>query len=248
MVSARHRFFVAQEAAKAFVLNQVRRRGYDITRGPFSIQLQRILTTQGIDSVLDIGANIGQYGSGLRSAGFSGRIVSCEPQSTAFATLAARAAKDPTWDVVRTAAGAEQSTLTINISANSYSSSFLRTAPLHLQIDPASRVVETEDVPVTTVDTLLRSHELRPERTLLKIDTQGYEQFVLDGAAEGLATMAAVQLELSLATLYEGQQLFEQMLSRLSRLGFSVHALDPAFFHPSTGQLLWCDGIFVRGD
>lgn len=229
-----------------FILNQVRRRGFDITRSPFIVQLQRILHTQGIDSVLDIGANVGQYASGLRSGGFSGRIVSCEPQSLAYSALASRVASDPQWEAVPMAAGAQDATLTINIAGNSYSSSFLPPAALQLEITPASRVVRTEEVSVTTVDALIARYDLDPSRLLLKIDAQGYEQFVLDGARETLGSLAAVQLELSFAVLYEGQQLFDEMLYRLSDLGLSLYALDPGFFHPRTGQLLWCDGVFLR--
>lgn len=229
-----------------FILNQVRRRGLDITRSPFSVQLQRIIDTHGIDSVLDVGANIGQYGSSLRSGGFTGRIVSCEPQAAAYGRLATRAARDPQWEAVHVAAGAEDSTMRINVARNSYSSSFLPAARLQLDITPAARSVQTEEVSVTTVDALVERHDLDPRRLLLKVDTQGYEQFVLDGAGRTLESGAALQLELSLAVLYEGQQLFDDLLTRLRDLGYSLHALDPGFFHPRTGQLLWCDGIFLR--
>lgn len=246
MVSARHLLFVGQEAAKEFILNQVRRRGYDITRSPFIVQLQRILRTQDVDSVLDIGANIGQYASSLRSAGFAGRIVSCEPQSSAYGRLASRAAKDPRWEAVPTAAGAEDSTMRINVAQNSYSSSFLPVARLQLDITPASRTVDTEEVSVTTVDALVERHDLDPSNLLLKVDAQGYEQYVLDGASRTLESVAALQLELSFAVLYEGQQLFDDTVGRLRDLGYSLHAVDPGYFHPETGQLLWCDGVFVR--
>lgn len=222
-----------------FILNQVRRRGLDITRSPFSVQLQRIIDTHGIDSVLDVGANIGQYGSGLRSGGFAGRIVSCEPQSLAHGRLASRVAGDPLWEAVPLAAGAQDSTLLINIARNSYSSSFLSPAALQLEITPAAQVVATEEVSVTTVDALIERYHLNPSNLLLKIDAQGYEQSVLDGAQTALGSLAAVQLELSLAVLYEGQQLFDDMLTRLRDLGYSLHALDPGFFHPRTGN---CSG------
>lgn len=240
------RLFKAREAAKLTLLNQLRRRGLDITRNPFSTQLKRILDTREIASALDVGANIGQYGATLRSTGFSGSIVSCEPQSAAYELLSERAAKDADWTALNVAAGATPGTLDINISANSFSSSFLPTSKLHLDIAPASRTTGTETVAVTTVDAVMDEHGLDPARTLLKVDTQGFEDQVLDGATASLPTLAAVQLEMSLATIYEGQKLFGALLTRMTTAGFSLYALEPGYADPRTGQLLWCDGVFVR--
>lgn len=246
MLDPKRRLFLARESAKRLLLQQLHRRGFDITRSPFSAQLQRILENHGITTVLDVGANIGQYGNGLRDNGFSGRIVSCEPQTAAFEELAKKAQPDPAWTAVRTAVGATESVLTINISANSYSSSFLPTSGRHLDISPASRVVATEDVPVTTVDALVKEHSLNAGSAMLKVDTQGYEDLVLDGAQATLPQLSVVQLELSMVELYAGQQLFGQLLKRMNDTGFSLYALDPAYADPKTGQMLWADGIFVR--
>lgn len=240
------RLFKAREAAKLTLLNQLRRRGLDITRNPFSTQLKQILDNRSIAAVLDVGANIGQYGATLRSSGFTGRIVSCEPQSAAYELLTERAAKDSKWTALNTAAGATPGSLEINISANSFSSSFLPTSKLHLDIAPASRTTGTETVPVTTVDALIGEHGLDPARTMLKVDTQGFEDQVLDGADASLPTLAAVQLEMSLATIYEGQKLFDALYARMLDQKFTLYALEPGYADPRTGQLLWCDGVFVR--
>lgn len=200
------------------------------------VQLQRILVTQGINSVPDIGANIGQYGSGLRSGGFEGRIVSWGPQSLAYGRLASRMASDPRWEAVPMAAGAQDSKLTINIAGNSYSSSFLPPAALQLEITPASRVMKTEEVSVTTVDALIERCGLTPSRLLLKIEAQGYEQFVLDGARTTLGSLAAVQLELSFAVLYEGQQLSRRCsIVSASWVSPCMHSI-PVSFIPVRGS------------
>lgn len=246
MLDPKQRLFLVRESAKRQLLRQLHRRGFDITRTPFSAQLQRILETHGIRSVLDVGANIGQYAHGLRDNGFPGRIVSCEPQTAAFGALVKEASQDPNWEAVHTAVGAAESVLTINISANSYSSSFLPTSNRHLDVSPASRVVATEEVSVTTVDTLIDQHSLSARETMLKVDTQGYEDIVLDGARDALSELAVVALELSMVELYAGQQLFRQMLTRMNDSGFGLYALDPAYADPKTGQMLWADGIFVR--
>src|SRR5690242_8065586 len=83
----------------------------------------RLLATHGIDVVLDVGANIGQYGEELRRLGYRGRIVSFEPMSAAFAELQARAQADGRWQVIHAGLGAQAGTARINLAGNSASSS-----------------------------------------------------------------------------------------------------------------------------
>ena len=71
-------------------------------------QLARALTVQGIDAVIDVGANVGQYASSLRAAGWVGPILSIEPAPEAHAVLRARAADDPRWLVAPPMAIAER--------------------------------------------------------------------------------------------------------------------------------------------
>ena len=79
----------------------------------------------------------------------------------------------------------------------------------HLTNAPGSEYISTETVDVTTVADLVQEHSVTPRRTLLKIDTQGFEDEVLAGAGDHVDEFAAIQLELSMVELYEGQSLFD---------------------------------------
>jgi FkbM family methyltransferase len=224
------------------------RAGFDVRRETFKRHFVHSVLRHGVDSVLDVGANTGQFGTELRRARFAGRIVSLEPLHSAFAELARTAAGDPKWTVQRAAVGAEPGTLTMNVAANSVSSSALPMADRHAEAAPQSRYVGTEDVPATTVDHLVKEHDLDPAATMLKIDVQGYEKAVLDGAAVTLGQMAAVRTEMSLVPLYEGQLLFPELLDRLLGSGFELWSIEPGFVEPATGRLLQLDAIFFRRD
>ena len=224
----------------------VNRLGVDIVRDPFNHRLVRMCRSARIDAVLDVGANAGQYARALRAAGFDGRIVSCEPLSTPYRELARVAGRDPRWEAVRTALGDRDGTVTVNVAGNSYSSSVLEMLPAHLDAAPQSHYVGTEEAPVTTVDRICQVRGVDPARSLLKLDVQGYEQVVLDGAAHVLPLLAAVQVELSLTPLYEAQPLMPDMLARLEDSGFHLWALEPGFSDPRSGRLLQCDGVFLR--
>jgi FkbM family methyltransferase len=237
-----------KEYAKMAFRSRLQKRNLDLVRNPFPVRVSTALRWLEVSTVLDVGANIGQYGSSLRSSGFDGWIISCEPLPDAFPHLSRRASSDSRWTTIHTAVGAETGTLTINVSANSYSSSVLTMTDAHLDAAPGSQTIGEEKVAVTTVAEIVAKNEVDPTRTLLKVDTQGYEGPVLDGAGDLLSSFAAVQLELSFVPLYSGQLLFAELNERLEAAGFGIYSLDAGFADPRTGRMLQCDGLYVRTD
>lgn len=234
-----------REVAKLGVRRGLQRADLSIARDPYVRRLVRALEHGHIDTVLDIGANVGQFGRMVRTAGFSGRILSVEPLETAYGQLSRRASSDPHWTCINVAVGAEPGETQINVSANSYSSSLLTMTRKHLAADPESLIIGTQDVDVVTVADVVVQHGIMPTSTLLKIDTQGYEQQVLDGAGSLLDEFAAIQLELSFVELYEGQRLYADLVEQMAQHGLMMWSLETGI-SDDTGRLLQCDGLFVR--
>jgi FkbM family methyltransferase len=203
------------------------------------------MSEHGIDLVLDVGANGGQYGRFLRNIGYAGRICSFEPLSSAFAALTKASAGDPSWEVRRIAVGDRRGTAVLNVAGNSESSSFLPMLQAHLAAFPESRYVATEEVEMTTVADVIA--EL-PKRAglFLKIDTQGYERPVLEGAGKALDDVRGVQIEMSISPLYEGEMTMPAALTFMAERGFVLMALEPGASDQRTGQLLQVDGLFFR--
>ncbi len=224
----------------------VNRAGYDVTRENFRHRFVYALHEHAITAVLDIGANTGQFAQALRRAKFTGDIVSVEPLAAAFDELQRNAGRDPRWTAERAAVDEQPGTLTMNVAANSVSSSALPILDRHTAAAPASRYITTEDVPATTVDELVARHGLKPEATLLKVDVQGYEQAVLAGAAQTLGRFGAVRTELSLVPLYAGQVLLPEVVESLGEHGLDLWFVEPGFTEPGTRRLLQLDGIFFR--
>lgn len=234
-----------RETGKFFVRAGLQRLDLEIGRGSWSTTVVRTASSRGLDTVLDVGANVGQYAGLLRQAGFQGTIISCEPLSGAFARLAKRAAGDPRWDVENVAVGAQVGTACINVSKNSFSSSLRPMTRAHLESAPGSRYLASEQVAVTTVADLVRTRGLRPRDTLLKVDTQGFEGEVLAGAGELMRELGGLQLEMSFVELYDGQLLYEDLMTIVGDHGFRLHSFAPGFSAPD-GRLLQLDGLFVR--
>ena len=196
--------------------------------------------------VIDVGANRGQYAGDVREMDPKIRIASYEPQRECLDALIAASANDPNWTVVHAAVGAEKGELTLNNSGNELSSSLLPMAKAHQDAAPESRYVSTEVVDVRRLDDELASINCSPtDRVWLKVDTQGYEWPVLLGATELLKQTVAIELELSLVTMYEGQKLFTELVAEMASLGFSLHSLLEVLVDPKTMRLFQVDGLFV---
>jgi FkbM family methyltransferase len=200
-----------------------------------------------IDLVLDVGANQGQFASELRDGGYSGKIISFEPLSEAHRILHELSKKDAQWSVhPRCALGDSNGEVDINISGNSVSSSILSMLPYHQESAPGSIYRGKESVPIATLDAVASSYMNNSSTTFLKIDTQGFEWQVLDGARATLPNVRGILLELSLVPLYEGQRLWPEINSRLEGEGFVLWALLPGFTDPYDGRTLQFDGIYYR--
>lgn len=227
-----------------------RRFGWDLV--PFNaaqhplLRRQRLIKNLGIDLVLDIGANTGQFGRELRAIGYRGAIVSFEPLTKAFEQLKAASQGDESWQVLNLALGDARNQQQIHLAANSESSSLLAMLPLHEDAAPYSRYTGEETVQVDTLDAVFDSVCAGARKIYMKVDTQGYEAQVLRGAARSIDRIDAIQIEMSLAPLYDGQALFGDLYAELTRKGFALVGLENNFGDARTGHLLQVDGIFHR--
>ena len=206
----------------------------------------RVLGALGVDLVIDVGANSGQYGRELRACGYRGQILSFEPLSGPYAILERRAHGDPAWDIVRLAIGSEAGRKRLNVAANGgASSSFLSMLALHELNAPEARFVSVEEVAMQRLDVAAARSVADARSPFLKVDVQGYELEVLRGAAGILDRVVAMQLEMSLAPLYHDGPLFGDLLTEVSGLGFELVGLEPGFAAVD-GRLLQVDGLFAR--
>jgi FkbM family methyltransferase len=223
----------------------IRRLGIDVVRFPRRdrVPLASFLQRFNIDLVLDVGGNIGQYGEWLRSLGYRGQIISFEPNPEPFAQLRARAKADGSWECHNVGIGAVAGQAILNVSDLDVYSSMLPQTSYLRQLDPRSTANRQLTVPVISLDEFIRKHPVTG-KMLLKIDTQGHERPVIEGASELLRHVTGVQLELSLTSLYESQPSLEEMIARLRSAGFAPYAFWEGFTDPDTGATLEMDGLF----
>jgi FkbM family methyltransferase len=202
--------------------------------------------SQKIDFVIDVGANNGGYAKYLREQiGYTDQILSFEPLTKAYNELSKIAAKDAKWETLNLALGDENKMNEINISNNSHSSSILPMDKTHEIGDPTSKYIKKEKIETITLDSIFAQY-CNTDGILLKIDTQGYEKFVLLGSLNSLDKIKMIQIEMSLVSLYKGSWLFDDIKIFLEKYGFVLVSLENGFYNNETGVLYQVDGIFIK--
>jgi len=227
-------------------LERIGLRQKKISRRDFRVMRAALQRRLGIDLVIDVGANAGQYGGELRRFGYAGRIVSVEPLPGPFASLSAKASADPAWTAHNAAAGRTESVLTMNITQGDRCSSLLKPTEAFTQTLPSATVVGTHQVPVRRLDDLCGQTAAEAQSIYLKLDVQGYELEALAGAERVLSRAAAVEAELSVLPCYEGGPTLFELVQTLHGRGFELVNVHRVCDDPATGRLVQMDGIFEK--
>jgi FkbM family methyltransferase len=214
---------------------------------PFYGNLTRLFEVQSIDVVLDVGGNTGQYALNLRRAGYAGRIVSFEPASATHAELQTAAAGDAAWTVAPPMAlGDRDGEITLHLYNRSDMNSLHGLSETAREIFPRLDPIGTETVALRRLDDALADFVAPGETPFLKLDTQGAERAILDGAAGVLDRFPAIQAEMSLVALYEGGGPFEDVFDILRAHGYRMEMTAPVTFDKALGRQVEIDAVFVR--
>ena len=118
--------------------------------------------------------------------------------------------------------------------------------PLHSDSAPDSVYIDKIETDAITIDDIFNEYVHKDDVCFLKIDTQGYEWEVLNGAKISLKTIKGVLLELSTVPLYQDQYLWNSFFERMDGIGFTLWKLMKGFTNPTNGRTLQFDGVFYR--
>lgn len=229
-----------------------RRLGFVVRRNNYysrdDWRLLHFLEMNEIDTVLDVGANRGQYGLELMNSGFSGRILSIEAQPGVYDELTKRALGfGGRWIVApRCAVGDREGTVTFHITNNAASSSMLRPADVSDEMPEIFKVRRTISVECKRLDLLVAEVGIRSEKIFLKLDVQGSEQRVLHGAEALLQQVRGLSVEMSLRRYYDQQPLARELDAQIVGQGFELWDIVPVLRHVETGRLDQFDAVYFR--
>ena len=198
---------------------------------PERIHLRRFFDHFEVDCVFDVGANLGQYAQMLRTKiGFHGHIISFEPIPDLASQLRQAAVSDRRWHVEELALDREPGVGIFHIMNDLQFSSLLKPHDNQLAIfKQQNKIMQSVEVQRSTVAVELKKYKERLgfKRPFLKIDTQGADLAVVEGAADLIDHFVGIQTELSIRQIYEQGPKLTDVLARLAALGFEPSAFVP---------------------
>ncbi len=226
--------------------------GYDLRTirrsDSIDLNLRRYFTHHETGLVVDCGAHHGGFARMARAAGYRGPILSFEPASSTFATLAKVAKGKPDWQVRQAGLGAERATLSLNINAGSNFNSLLPSSAGMVDRFPALVTAQTEAVEILRLDEALEQDAIpRDIPIFLKTDTQGHDLEVLKGAGDRREQIAGLMIEMPVQPIYEGAPDHWQIMFALKGLGFELYAFSTVS-RDAKGSLIEYDAIWRRAD
>ena len=232
---------------KSFLKKVSRSLGLNFRRYDPTHDLAELLRLYRVETIFDVGANIGASGRYFRNLGFKGKIVSYEPVAQYYKLLTHEAAGDSLWTCENVALAEVESEQEINVSGGfGTASSFLKKTGQTWESARELEYVGRELVRVTTIDRAALEHYPQGDRLFLKLDVQGYERKVLEGASQTMPRIIGVRIELSVSQCYEQEPSMSEMMTYLYDLGFRLCAIDEAWSNPQTREVYQLDAVFFR--
>lgn len=181
-------------------------------------------------TVLDVGGRGGDLGALATFAPFID-YVACEPEETAHERLAAAARTRAPWRSVEVspyALGRDDGPAQLYVTAKGgLSSIFEPDDKMFAAVGMADRAQVKRKSPINLrrLATLVAGNEIRAP-DILKLDVQGAELDVIEGAGTALSSVGAILLEMEYRGFYKGQPLFTDLDATLQERGFELIDFD----------------------
>ena len=213
---------------------------------PFSVtsfRMMQALRALNVDprTVIDAGANIGQFARAAAETFPLAHIIAFEPLPDVAETLRANLCDTRRVEVRSEALGPSDGTIALRRNRYSPASSVLCLRPDAAEAFDLAEQGELE-VPLARLDTAMRGEALEAP-VLLKLDLQGYELEALRGAAETLARTQHVLLEIGLQQMYEDEPTFEDVYAFLTTAGFRF-VCPVSILRDDRGRISQMDALF----
>lgn len=198
-----------------------------------------------IRTVIDVGANVGQFARLIHAVIPDATIFSFEPLVECHKILSRALVGWDRFHAINCALGESAGEMEFWKSPHTPSSSFLRMTSVHEAVYPESRFSRSVKVKVRMLDDISKEIGFQ-DNIIVKIDVQGYEWSVIKGGQETIRRAAVVLIETSFISLYRNQMLFADLLERMRTLGFSFYGNTAQYDDPRSECHLFADSIFIN--
>lgn len=229
------------------LIDQQGLKSYRSLRGGASLSSFRIVQAihkkySTIRTIVDVGANQGQFALAAREFYPSSRIISFEPLEDLCDKYRRNTAKYTNMEVFNIALGSQKGVIDFYKNSHSHASSALPISAEQVAAIPQTSEAILVKVPIDRLDEVLSLEQMKSP-VLLKLDVQGYERKVLEGSTGILHKIDYVVLEASFVPMYKGEPLFDEMNDYLKDLGFRV--VGPVgYLEGGSGEILQMDFLY----
>jgi FkbM family methyltransferase len=186
-----------------------------------STEHDRILGGLQLNTVVDIGANRGQFALCIRRLYPQAQIFSFEPLRKPASAWVRNFAADTRARLFNKAVALQSGSATMHVSRWDVSSSLLPFAQAQHDNFVLTEEASREVVETTTLEECIEEPLIR-ESALLKLDVQGFELSALQGCGRLLERFNYVYVEASFIELYVGQALATEVIEFLFSRGFNL--------------------------
>lgn len=231
--------------AKRCVKGLFRAFGFEIRRIP-AYQPYGWLRDAGIGTVLDIGANRGQFAAMIHRVLPDARLYSFEPLEDCYNELLKKMGHLPRFRAFNFALGDRNGQAQIYRNDFTPSSSMLPMEQLHKRAFPfTAHATITQKIEIRRLDDVSQQLDIVDD-VLVKIDVQGTEDKVICGGEKLLSRASILFVETSFEPLYKDQPLFDTIYNLLRQRGFAYMGTENILRSLADGRVLQCDSIFIQ--
>ena len=178
-----------------------------------TVEQSALLQRLACRTVVDVGANGGQFALTARRCLPGARIISFEPLPAPARKFRRLFGGDGLTTLHECGAGAESGTASMHVGRHDYSSSLLPYGEMRT-FYPGEKEARTVSVRLARLSDALSGDDLAAP-ALLKLDVEGYEIEALKGGEQLLSSFSWVLAEGSFVRLYEGQPLAADLIEWL---------------------------------
>jgi FkbM family methyltransferase len=195
-------------------------------------------------TVVDVGANRGQFSLFALHTFPAASIISLEPLPEPAARFRRVFAQEPRVTLHNAALGPDTGQSVMHVSRRDDSSSLLPITAAQAELFPGTDEVRTETVRTAPLSAFVDSTSIE-EPALLKLDVQGYEMEALRACGDLLDKFTYVYAEGSFVELYEGQVLADDLIAWLREQGYELVGSYESV-RDEHGQTVQADMLFER--
>ncbi len=241
---------------KLLIRKLIRKIGYDIVRYNYKYTSGKLdrsnilaeynwLIDYGCKTIIDIGANEGQYSDKLRLLFPEAMIYAFEPIPQIYTALKKNFISDRKFKAFNLAIGESFGQVSFYENKYSQSSSILEQSENLARNFLFASEAKQIKVELKTLDRAIESERIEFP-ILVKIDVQGYEDHVINGGLNTISKASVVICEVSFVHLYKDQPLFSDILEKMKGIGFEYSGSFEQLRSSKTNQILQADAIFIK--